>query len=213
MRSRSHDAAPWVILALLTIMGAAPPRQPATTAPSTPPHVSSLRNEPGYVPLVDPESASVTLGRRLNAPAVSQPFRGGAPGLEPLGRAICERLEQGQTDRLLELCVTDAEFRDVMWREFPQSRPAVGLTWVDAWRVLYARLHAGCSHAMRDFTGHHYTFTRFETGETPVRYRNFTLHNRLVLVARDEAGTLVRMRWLRSVAERRGVFKIYSTDD
>src|SRR6185436_9063728 len=30
----------------------------------------SVRDSPGYVPLVDPESTSVALGRRLHAPAV-----------------------------------------------------------------------------------------------------------------------------------------------
>ncbi len=49
--------------------------------------------------------------------------------------------------------------------------------------------------------------------DTTVRYRNFRLHNRLVLVARDGEGQIRRWKWLRSVAERRGAFKIYSTTD
>jgi hypothetical protein len=143
---------------------------------------------------------------------VSKPFRGGARSLDALGRAVCRALHHGDSDSLLALCVSDDEFRDILWREFPQSRPAVGLTWADAWRILYARLHAGCAHATRDHGGHYYEFLRFE-GDSTMRYRNFSLHSHLVLVARDDEGHIQRWNWLRSAAERRGVFKIYSTED
>jgi hypothetical protein len=172
----------------------------------------SVRDSPGYVPLVDPESTSVLLGRRLNAPAVSKPFRGGARSLDDLGRTICRVLHRSDRDSLLALCITDEEFRDILWREFPQSRPAVGLTWVDAWRILYARLHAGCMHALRDQGGHVYEFVGFDRDST-ARYRNFKLYSGLTLVVRDDEGGIQRWRWLRSIAERGGRFKIYSTDD
>ena len=155
---------------------------------------------------------SVVVGRRLSAPLVSKRFRGGARSLDDLGRGVCYALHHGDRDSLLKLCISDDEFRDILWREFPQSRPAVGLTWVDAWRILYARLHAGCSHAVRDHGGHAYEFLRFEA-DTTARYRNFKLHNRLILIARDDEGQIQRWTWLRAAAERKGEFKIYSTDD
>ena len=46
-----------------------------------------------------------------------------------------------------------------------------------------------------------------------MRYRNFSLHNHLVLVARDDEGRVQRWNWLRAAAERKGTFKIYSTQD
>jgi len=200
-----------IMLGLASSSGA-PTSATAPAPAASPHHVSSLMNEPGYVPLVDPESTADSIGRRLNAPAVSQPFHGGAPSLEALGRTVCRQLEHQRRDSLLALCVSDSEFRDILWREFPQSRPATGLTWQDAWTMLYARLHAGCSHAVRDYGGHSYAFVGFER-DSVFAYRNFRMHNHLVLVARDDAGDLHRMRWLRSVAERRGRFKIYSTED
>lgn len=172
----------------------------------------SVKDSPGWRPLVDPESSSVTLGRRLNAPLVRKPFRGGAPGLQGLGHAILRELHGAHQDSLLALCVTDDEFRDILWREFPQSRPAVGLQWDDAWRILYARLHAGSAHAVRDWGGHHYDFVRFEC-DSVTRYRNFRMYSRLTLVAKSDEGELVRMKWLRGVVERQGRCKIYSTED
>ena len=75
-----------------------------------------------------------------------------------------------------------------------------------------ARLNAGNAHAVRDWG-------------TPVRvqslhrrldrreYKNFKLYSRLTLVAKDDEGTVHRWTWLRSVAARKGRYKIYSTED
>jgi hypothetical protein len=173
----------------------------------------SVRDSPGWRPLVDPESSSVAIGRRTNAPRVSKPFRGGASGgLDGLGRAVLADLHGAHGDSLLALCVTDDEFRDILWREFPQSRPAVGLTWEDAWRILYARLHAASAHAIRDYGGHRYEFLRLECDST-MRYRNFRMFSRLTLVAKSDEGEIVKMKWLRAVVERQGRYKIYSTED
>jgi len=206
------------VMGLLTVftlaleVGDVSARGGAPTAQPAPGRVSSVRNLPGYRPLVDPESMSVVVGRRLNAPLVRKPFVGGARSLEGLGRAVCRALHHSAGDSLLGLCIRDDEFRDILWREFPQSRPATGLVWEDAWKILYARLHAGCAHAVRDYGGHAYEFLRIECDSTAA-YRNFRLRSGLTLVARSEEGDTLRMRWLRSVAERRGAFKIYSTDD
>lgn len=172
----------------------------------------SIKDSPGYVAKADPESMSVVIGRRTNAPLVALPFVGGARSLDDLGRRVVRALNHDDRDSLFELSLTSDEFRDILWREFPQSRPATGLTWEDAWTMLYARIRAGCLHALRDNGGHHYEFLRFEQ-DTTVRYRNFSLHNGMVLVARGDQGQVEQFRWIRSVAERKGRFKIYSTED
>jgi len=175
-------------------------------------HVSSVKHLPGYTPPVDAESMSVLIGRRESAPVVDKPFKGGARSLDDLGRAVCRMLHQNARDSLLGLCVTQDEFTDIMWLEFPQSRPATGVTWEDAWTMHYARIHAGSSHAVRDYGGHVYQFMGFER-DSLMHYKNFTLHNHLILVAKDDLGEVQKMRWLRSVAERKGRFKIWSTND
>ena len=172
----------------------------------------SIQDSPGWYPIVDPESASVLLGRRTNAPLVSKPFRGGAGSLDELGRTICRHLERSQRDSLMMLCIRDDEFRDILWREFPQSRPITGLTWEDAWTSLTQRLIAGCHGAVGEYGGRPLEFVRFEV-DLIARYRNFKLHMGLRLIARDDRGQATAMRWVRSVAERKGRFKIYSTDD
>jgi hypothetical protein len=186
----------------------------ANVAPGAVPteHRPSVHDSPGYVPLVDPESMSVVVGRRLNAPKVSKPFVGGARSLEDLARRICAGIHHSSHDSLMALCITDDEFRDILWREFPHSRPATGLTWEDGWRTLYARLHAGCSHALRDYGDHVYQVVNVET-DSIATYRNFKLYSRITVVVKDDEGSVQRWRWIHGIAERKGAFKIYSTED
>lgn len=172
----------------------------------------SLRDSPGWYPIVDPESTSVLLGRRTNAPLVKKPFRGGTKSLDDLGRAICRQLHHSNTDSLLALCVRDDEFRDILWREFPQSRPITGLTWEDGWVSLEQRLRSGISGALGDYAGQDWRFVRFES-DSVAWFRNFRLHMGLRLYATDDQDRTIPMRWVRAVAERNGRFKIYSTDD
>ena len=173
----------------------------------------SVRDSPGYRPPHDPESLAVVLGRRSGVPLARQRFHGGARSLDELGRRVCRALHHQQRDSLLALCVADSEFRDILWREFPQSRPATGLTWQDGWMILGARLNGGCGIAVKDDGGRYLEFVRFEAAAPATRYRNFTLHDGVTLVARNDLGQLERLDWIRSIAERKGVFKIYSVKD
>ena len=172
----------------------------------------SLKNSPDYWRPHDPESVSVFLGRRPNAPLVRMPFTNGAKSLNELGRRVCRALHRPDYDSLRTLCVSDSEFRVILWPEFPQSRPATGLTWQDAWLFLSARLHAGCSHAVRDHGGHVYEFVGF-IADSVAHYKNFTLYSQLHMNVRDDEKQAQEWSWLKAIVERKGSFKIYSTQD
>jgi len=184
---------------------------PQRSAPA-PNHVVSIKDSPGYVPLVDPESTADVIGYRTSAPLVSVPLSGGGRTFDALGAAILRALHVNSVDSLRELCVTDYEFRRVLWRDFPQSRPAVGLQWQDAWVILDGRLHAGCSHEIRDYGGHYYEFVGVKA-DSVLHSRNFTLYGGITLTAKGDDQQTYHMRWLKGVVERKGHFKIYSTED
>lgn len=200
-----------LLLALAVPALAGPPAHPSAPAKAVP--VTSVKDSPGYVPLTDPDSLAEKLGRRPTAKLVSLPFTGGARSLEALGAAVCKALHSAKAESLLALCVTEQEFRVILWPEFPQSRPATGLRAEDAWAVLYGRLNGGSVAASRDLSGHVYTFVGIErTGDTKV-YRNFKLHNGITIVAKDDTGAIQRFTFIRSIAERKGRFKLYSMRD
>ncbi len=75
------------------------------------------------------------------------------------------------------------------------------------------RLYGGTRSAVQDHGGHYFQFLRFDRADSTTSYKNFKLHNGLILVARNDQGEIEKFEWLRSVAERKGVFKIYSVRD
>ncbi|HXJ68104.1 MAG TPA: hypothetical protein VNM39_04310 [Verrucomicrobiae bacterium] len=191
---------------------AAPATQPATPAPEPRPLVS-VKDSPGYVPLADPDSMAEKLGRRPDAKVVNLPFTGGARSMDALARAVCGAFHAESVDSMLALCVNSAEFREILWPEFPQSRPATGIRWDDAWQILWGRLNGGSVASVREYGGHVYTLVRVERTAATVEYKNFKLHNGVTLVLKDDEGQVKRLSWIRSVAERKGRFKIYSMSD
>ncbi len=208
-----HHAQQLRSVAGLVLLGIAMVATPPSGAANAPVRSGwSVKDSPGWYPPADPESTAERIGRRVNAPLVSKPFTGGARSLDELGRTICRHLHRSDRDSLFGLCVTTDEFRDILWREFPQSRPATGLKWQDGWTALGARLMDGTGHAIRDHGGHVYVFKGFEVDSVAV-YKNFKLHLNVTLVAQDDEGQVRRMHWLRGIAERKGRFKIYSTTD
>ncbi len=175
--------------------------------------VYSVKDSPGYFPPADPESASVRIGRRVNAPLIKKSFNGGGASMKELGTMICRVFERTpKVDSLMMLSVSRDEFEVILWPEFPQSRPATGLTGEDAWRVLYPRLVNGNNSALISYGGGLYEFLRFEV-DSVAKYKNFKLHNGVTLVARGADGEETRMDWIRSIAERSGRFKLYSVRD
>ena len=183
----------------------------ALVACVAPARASVLTNEPGYVPPNDPDSAAVRTGRR-DAPSVSQKFTGGAKSLDALARAILRASANGDRKALAGMCVTRSEFANILWPEFPQSRPVTGATADDGWYFLKRRNEGGLGRLIGDWKETKLSFIKVEQG-TFDRYRNFRLHRGLTIVARTAEGEVVRIDDLRTVAERKGVFKIYSMRD
>ncbi len=213
------------LVAALSIAAAAPapaprPHTATSAADSLADHelqqvadsIRAARIRQGWYPPADPESASVRIGRR-DAPLVAMTFSGGRRSLAALGRAIVSNVSDNAPDSLLALCITKQEFETILWPEFPQSRPATGLLPMDGWRVLNNRLVSGTRGAAADWGGQPWTFVRIEASAGVQKFRNFDLHRGIVIVVKDAAGTEQRLDFLRTVAERKGVFKIYSVRD
>lgn len=195
-------------LALLASLSA--PRTASAQAYTVNP---SLQAAPGYKPLVDPDSISVRLGRRLDAPVVDMRFSFGATSMEHLGRMLTHAIHHTSLDSLRHLCITREEFNEILWREFPQSRPVTGLHADDAWFMLDGRLRGGVSKLLSERGGQDLAFVRWDRADTVALYKNFRLHNGLSLVVRDESGREVALPYVRAVAERKGQFKLQSLRD
>jgi hypothetical protein len=203
------------LLALLAIAAVAVAGDSATGAgPDTAsqPHIGSVKDSPGYTPPVDSEAYTELLGRRPNAPRVNKPFSGGAHSLKDFGRTVARLIQHDRRDSLERLCVRSDEFRDILWPEFPQSRPATGIQWGDAWFFLYTRNHKGCGQAIEDWGGQNYHFIGV-TCDSTKQYKNFKMYSKLKIVVRGANADTVKWDWVKAIVERRQRFKILALRD
>lgn len=209
-----HGPLAALVVPLMIVIAAAASAGGSTPAthPDTVRHVGSVKDSPGYTPPLDPEASSEQLGRRTSAPRVNKRFTGGAHSLDDFGRTVARMIQQDRRDSLEQLCVRSDEFRDILWPEFPQSRPATGVQWVDAWFFLYTRNHKGCGLAIEDWGGQNYHFIGV-TCDSTKRYKNFKMYSKLKILVGDANADTVRWDWVKAIVERKQRFKILSLRD
>lgn len=169
---------------------------------------SPLEDAPGYTPPDDPEAAAVRTGRRDAVP-VDIPFQGGAASPEDLALAILDGLAAGDRAALLDLVITYDEFREILWPEFPQSRPIVNMSPQAAWQFHHRESNKGLTKGMAAWAGQHLSLRGLSCSVGKMPYTNFTLYKGVVLHAVAESGQPADVTFPAYLVEHAGVWKVY----
>lgn len=172
---------------------------------------TALAGMPGYRAPDDPEAEAVATGRR-SVPPSEVNLVGGASSDRELAEAILEALNAGDTNALHALWVTPREFQELMWPEFPESRPVTGWTGAEAWE-LFARKNEAAIRRSEEFQGRGLSLRDIRYSLGSVAYTNFTVHQGVELQAVDTSGQLVIVPLVRTFVERNGQFKVYAWKD
>ncbi len=173
---------------------------------------SALENAPGYHPPDDPEADAVVRGYRIVGPN-DLPLTEGRPSAESLARAILSYLNTGDMKGLNDLRITYDEFRDILWPEFPQSRPVTNIRANHAYDNLWRTCASGINRGLTewDHAGLEFESLSIDGGYTP--YPNFRLFREVRIIARTPAEQLVRVSFAHTWAEKDGVWKVYLYED
>lgn len=175
---------------------------------------TSLRDAyPDYRPGAnDPEIESTRTGRRTVAVHERTFEAGGAASLADLARDVVSGIDRGDAAALDRAAITFGDFRDILWPEMPQSRPAANVPAGEAWDFLRRRHLSAFNRTAGDVAGTGLQVFSIEVGKV-VEYTNFRLHDDLRVTVVDARGDVIHFPVIRTVAECRGRFKLYSTRD
>lgn len=173
---------------------------------------SALVNAPGYVPPADPESLAVARGRRDAGPT-DQQFLFAKSSAEELAGSVLEAVRRADVTALKRLRVTYEEFRDILWPEFPQSRPVTNISADEAWRHLESKTNAGMRRAIADIGGREFALRRLEFSIGREEYTNFRLFRGVEIHAATDAGSDTLIDFAATFAERNGRWKVLAYED
>lgn len=160
----------------------------------------------------DPELSSTKTGRRVVARHDVALNEGGATSLRHLLSQALEAVDAGDGQAAQRLSVTRGDFLRILWPEFPQSRPAAQVPGQDAWDLLNNRNMASFNRHMGDHVGTGLRLKAFKVGKVE-EYENFRLLDDMTIEAETADHQPVTLDLIRTVVERKGRFKVYSTRD
>jgi hypothetical protein len=175
---------------------------------------TSLREAyPDYRPGAnDPEIESTRTGRREVAIHDRTFDAGGAASLDELVAAVLSGVDRADGEALDRTAVTFHDFNSILWPEMPQSRPAANVPAGEAWDFLRRRHLSAFNRVSGELSGQGLVPHEIRIGKV-VEYTNFRLHDDIRVIAVDAAGNAYDFPMIRTVAECRGRFKLYSTRD
>ncbi|MEZ4655027.1 MAG: hypothetical protein R3E12_15910 [Candidatus Eisenbacteria bacterium] len=175
---------------------------------------SELEKMEGFEYPYDPERDAVTRGRRV-APEVDFPLQNGFTSLQSLVNEIMIGLKSGDPKHLDRLCINSDEFKKICWPEFPQSRPAPQIPVDEAYFFLDRNQVGGIAKGMGLYKGMDLHAVRVHFDPGVKRYRNFNLYDGMTIFAKtqDEKAPPVEIKFVNTIIERNGLFKVYTYKD
>jgi hypothetical protein len=129
---------------------------------------------------------------------------------EAVAEAVLSALAVRNVDRLRELPLSEAEFRQHVWPELDTSRPERNVPFEYAWGQLKQQSDAFLQQTMSRYAGRRLMFvsTRF-TGET-TQYTSFSVMRESEIVATDDTGRDLVLRLYGSAMLKDGRYKVFS---
>jgi hypothetical protein len=128
---------------------------------------------------------------------------------EELAQVVLDAIAIGDAGLLHVQRVTEREFAQIFWPEFPQSRPATNIRVDDAWMFHDAECRDGVKEALHRWGGTELALRSIRWEEGIAQYANFNLYHGVVLEAVTDRGEPVEVEIAPLFAERNGRWKVY----
>lgn len=127
---------------------------------------------------------------------------------DELAAAVLKAVTDADRARLLELSVSEQEFRDHVWPDLPASRPERNLPFSYVWSDLRQKSDAGLTDTLARYRGTSLRLKRV-TFERVTPYASYRVHRAATFEVED-GRTVTTARLCGSFLEKDGVWKVFS---
>jgi hypothetical protein len=126
---------------------------------------------------------------------------------------LLEALEKKDTAALVGMMISEKEFKEWLWWEFPASRPETNISSQFAWDNHAINSSKGLRLALRDFGGNKLVYVSHRFEEAEDKYQTFVIHTKTRVMVADTTGKEWEMKVFGSVVEMNGRYKLLSYRD
>jgi len=144
------------------------------------------------------------------APPPAVPYTGLQPTKEAAAQAVVDGLAARDVNRLIELAVTDSEFRENIWPALPASDPEVGMPVEYVWADTNVKSRGRLARTLEEHGGRRLTVEAVRFAGRPTRYDGFTVHPDTRVTVREDGGLASELRLFGSMVETPDGWKVYS---
>ena len=144
------------------------------------------------------------------AAAPAAPLAGSQATPEAVAREALERIAAGDRAALLDLSLSETEFREVVYPELPASRPERNTSADFVWRGLHQKSRNSLAFTLDRYAGQRLELVAVDfLGET-TDYGSYRVHCKTALTVRRPDGAKTVVRLFGSMIERAGRYRIFS---
>jgi len=150
------------------------------------------------------------VGRQASS-AKQSSLENGQPSLRALAELALQAAEAGDALALNSLRVTEREYKELFFPEFPEAGPGHNIPCDFHWYHLNVRSLKGVQDVIDEHAGRKYELLDVIATQGVESFKTFKAHKKVELKVRLSAdGAEVQIRLFGSVMERAGEFKILS---
>lgn len=148
--------------------------------------------------------------------APSEPTRPSAPlantfeSVDALAHAVLAAVAVGDRARLIDLSLSEEEFRDHVWPELPASRPERNVPFEYAWGQLKQNSDGHLQQTLARYRGQQLRLVRVGFRGEATTYATFEVRRETEVVATDQNGRDLILRLFGSVILKDGRYKVFS---
>jgi len=134
------------------------------------------------------------------------------PSLEALAEAVVTALEDSSVERLTSFCLTEQEYRDILWANLPEQETR-GMPIEKAWGWVSRDVHKCSLRYMDDFGGSSLKLISVTPPQEVRSYLEIKVHRALRIKVSANGAEPEEWRLLNVILEYKGWFKVIAYND
>ncbi|MBL0061416.1 MAG: hypothetical protein IPP40_08015 [bacterium] len=151
-------------------------------------------------------------GCKAKGPSEPAPLPNMFPSLEALAEGIVEAVQDSSLERLQSYCLTEQEYRDVLWANLPEAEVR-SMPVEKAWGWVKRDIEKASRRYIDDFGNHQLKIVKLTPPQEVRSYPNIKVHRAFRITVSDRGADPEEWRLMNVILEYKGWYKVVAYND